>query len=285
MVLETKSLSSAMNAKIVGSGSESIVLAHGYGGDQSVWDKILPYLAQHYSVLVFDWTFSSAAKDPNLFDPAKYSSYDDFACDLIALLDELNLKSSVFVGHSMSAMVGCIASIKRPDLFSNLILIGASPRYQNTDDYEGGFENSDIKQILSSIESDFHNWAAHFASLVVDSNDPLSVDKFTACLQKMRPEFALALGKIVFYSDERETLDKVSTPCTIIHTSSDIVSPKSVAFYMQKKIKENPKVEIINTNGHFPQLTAHVELLDVLGLILGVEFDLDFKHRDTNFTN
>lgn len=158
-------------------------------------------------------------------------------------------------------------------------------RYQNTDDYEGGFENSDIKQILSSIESNFHNWAAHFASLVVDSNDPLSVDKFTKCLQKMRPEFALALGKIVFYSDERETLDKVSTPCTIIHTSSDIVSPKSVAFYMQKKIKENPKVEIISTNGHFPQLTAHVELLDVLGLVLGVEFDLDLKQRDRNFTN
>lgn len=152
-------------------------------------------------------------------------------------------------------------------------------RYLNTDDYEGGFGSSDIKQIISSIESNFHNWAAHFASVVVDSKDPLSVDKFTKSLRKMRPEVAVSVGKIVFYSDERDTLDNVSTPCTIIHTSSDIVSPKSVAVYMQKKIKGNPKVEIINTNGHFPQLTAHNELLDVLGLILGVEFDLDHKPR------
>lgn len=129
MVIPERSLSTALNTKIIGSGSEGIVLAHGYGGDQSVWDKILPYLAQHYSVLVFDWNFSGAVEDTNRYDPVKYSSYDAFANDLIALLEEMNLRSSVFVGHSMSGMIGCIASIKRPELFKRLILIGASPRY------------------------------------------------------------------------------------------------------------------------------------------------------------
>ncbi|PQQ13099.1 strigolactone esterase D14 [Prunus yedoensis var. nudiflora] len=239
------------------SGSEeTIVLAHGYGTDQSVWDKIVPYLAEHYRVVVFDWPFSGAVNNKDLFDPSKYSSYDAFANDLIALLDELNLKSTVFVGHSMSGMIGCIASINRPDLFKTLILVGASPRYINTEDYEGGLEMSDITQIISAIESDYHNWAAYFASLAVDANDPLSVDKFVKCLRRMRPE--------------------VSTPCTIINTSSDIVAPNSVAFYMQKKIKGKSTVEIINTNGHFPQLTAHLELLDVLGKVLGLKFD----HQD-----
>lgn len=124
--------SSAMNAKTTGSGSETVVLAHGFGGDQSVWDKIVPYLARHYQVLVFDWAFSGAAvKDDGvtLFDPVKYSSYEAFADDLIGLLDELNLKSVVFVGHSMSGMIGCIASVKRPGLFTRLVLVGASPRY------------------------------------------------------------------------------------------------------------------------------------------------------------
>lgn len=123
-----KGLSAAMNARIIGSGSEAIILAHGYGGDQSLWDKILPCLAKNYQVLVFDWAFSGAVEDPNLFEPIKYSSYDAFADDLISLIDEMNLKSSVFVGHSMSGMIGCIASIKRPDLFKRLILVGASPR-------------------------------------------------------------------------------------------------------------------------------------------------------------
>ena len=128
VILETN-LQEAMNARIIGSGRETMVLAHGFGADQSVWEKIIPYLTLHYQVVVFDWTFSGAVKDPNLFDPLKYSSYDAFANDLIALMDELDLKSSVFVGHSMSGMIGCIASIKRPELFNRLMLVGASPRY------------------------------------------------------------------------------------------------------------------------------------------------------------
>ncbi|XVE70372.1 hypothetical protein DITRI_Ditri10aG0067300 [Diplodiscus trichospermus] len=270
-MLET-SLQAAMNARIIGSGSETMVLAHGFGADQSVWDKIVPYLTQHYLVVVFDWTFSGAVKDPNLFDPLKYSSYDAFANDLIALMDELDFKSSVFVGHSMSGMIGCIASIKRPELFNRLILVGASPRYINIDDYEGGFEGTVIDSILSNIESDFENWTSSFASLVVDNKDPLSVENFEKCLKRMNHEFALPLAKTGFGCDERDVLDKVTTPCTIIQTTNDIVVPDSVAYYMQGKIKGKSTVEIIKTDGHFPQLTAHLQFLDVLGGVLGFDF-------------
>nr|DAD26982.1 TPA_asm: hypothetical protein HUJ06_028450 [Nelumbo nucifera] len=120
-----------MNARIMGSGKETVILAHGYGGDQSVWDKILPYLAQCCRVLVFDWCFSGAVAHLNLFDPDRYSSFDAFADDLIALVQELNLSPSVFIGHSVSGMIGCVASTKRPDLFKRLILLGASPRYRS----------------------------------------------------------------------------------------------------------------------------------------------------------
>ncbi|XP_041004878.1 strigolactone esterase D14-like [Juglans microcarpa x Juglans regia] len=272
VLLENGIFSTAMNSKIIGSGSEVIVLAHGYGGDQSVWDKILPSLAQHCRVLVFDWTFSGAVEDPNLYDPVKYSSYDAFADDLISLLVEMNLQSSVFIGHSMSGLIGCIASIKRPELFKRLVLIGSSPRCINTDDYEGGFGNSDIDKIISNIESNYQNWTSAFASLVVDAKDPLSVDKFAKCLKRMRPEVALHLAKIVFQCDEREVLEKVIKPCTIIQTTKDYVVPNSVALYMLKKIKGKSTVEMIEGDGHFPQLTAHLQLLEVLGRVLG--FDL-----------
>ncbi|XVF49229.1 hypothetical protein PTKIN_Ptkin03bG0251800 [Pterospermum kingtungense] len=272
MVMQETSLkAAAMNARTIGSGSETMVLAHGFGADQSVWDKILPYLTQHYQVVVFDWTFSGAVKDPNLFDPLKYTSYDAFANDLIALMDELDLKSSVFVGHSMSGMIGCIASIKRPELFKRLILVGASPRYINIDDYEGGFEDAAVDNILSTIESDYENWTSGFASLVVDNKDPLSVETFAKCLKRMNPEFAVPLAKTVFRCDQRDILEKVTTPCTIIQTTNDVVVPDSVAYYMQEKIKGKSTVEIVRTDGHFPQLTAHLEFLDVLGGVLGFE--------------
>ncbi|XWS17218.1 hypothetical protein CRYUN_Cryun33cG0049400 [Craigia yunnanensis] len=271
MVTLEMNLQEAMNARIIGSGSETMVLAHGFGADQSVWDKVLPYLTQHYQVVVFDWTFAGAVKDPNLFDPLKYTSYDAFANDLIALMDELDLKSSVFVGHSMSGMIGCIASIKRPELFNWLILVVASPRYINTDDYEGGFDAAAIDNILSDIESDYENWASSFLALTVDNKDPLSVEKLAKCFKKMKHEFALPLAKTVFRCDERDILDKVTTSCTIIQTTNDIVVPDSVGYYMQKKIKGKSTVEIVNTDGHFPQLTTHLEFLDVLGRVLGFE--------------
>ncbi|KAF4362967.1 hypothetical protein F8388_020483 [Cannabis sativa] len=266
--------SSAMNAKTTGSGDETVVLAHGFGGDQSLWEKIVPELANHFKVVVFDWSFAgTAVKDDgsSLFDPVKHSSYEGFANDLIGLVEELNLKSVVFVGHSMSGMIGCIASIKRPHLFNALLLIGASPRYINTEDYEGGFEKSDIEDIISNIESNYYNWATHFVSLVVDASDPPSADKFAKCLSRMNPDVALQFAKTVFYSDERDILEKVEIPCTIIQTGSDIVVPNSVGFYMQKKMIKAPStVEIISSaNGHFPHLTAHRELLDILRVVLG----------------
>ncbi|XP_042490606.1 probable esterase D14L [Macadamia integrifolia] len=273
MVEKKISLSTSMNAKIIGSGKESVVLAHGYGGDQSVWEKILPDLAKRYRVLVFDWSFSGSAKDLSFFDSEKYSSFDAFANDLIALMDEINFTSSVLIGHSMSGMIGCIASIKRPDLFKKLILLVASPRYLNTEGYEGGFEKSEVEQLLLNMESNYEAWAPGFAGLVVDARDLVSVDKFGRLLGRMRPEVALSVAKIIFYCDQRDVLEKVNVPCTIIQTRNDVVVPVSVAEYMQKKIKGKTTVEIMEVDGHFPQLTSHELFLDVLDRVLGCDYE------------
>ncbi|XP_021903112.1 strigolactone esterase RMS3 [Carica papaya] len=276
MVPVKGSISAAMNARIIGcsDSEEHMVLAHGFGADQSVWDKIVPILAQHCKVLVFDWAFSGAVtvKDTTLFDPVKYSSYDAFADDLILLLDELSFKSSVFVGHSMSAMIGCIASIKRPDLFNRLILVGASPRYINAEGYEGGFESRIVDNMISNVETNYEEWATAFASLVVDPQDPLSADKFRNCLRRMRNDVALSLANTVFHSDHRHILPEVFVPCTIIQTTNDVIVPISVAYYMDENIRGKSTVEMVDTCGHFPQLTAHLQLLDVIGGVLGRAF-------------
>lgn len=141
-------------------------------------------------------------------------------------------------------------------------------RYLNANNYEGGFERSEIEQIFANIESDFDKWASNFAPLAVDVNDPLSVEKVEKCIRRMRPEVALPLAKTVFCCDHRDILDKVTTPCTIVQPTNDIVAPISVAEYMQKKIKGKTTVETIDMDGHFPQLTAHLQLLSVLDSVL-----------------
>lgn len=124
-----KTLSKAMNATIMGSGDETIVLGHGFGTDQSLWDKVIPSISDKYKVVLFDWCFSGAIKDPDFFDGAKHTSYEAFAQDLVGLMEELKLESCTYMGHSMACMIGCIASTKRPQLFKKLVLVGASPRY------------------------------------------------------------------------------------------------------------------------------------------------------------
>ncbi|KAK9273565.1 hypothetical protein L1049_018375 [Liquidambar formosana] len=166
-----------------------------------------------------------AASDQNLYDPVKYSSLHAFADDLIDLIGEMNLISPVFIGHSVSGMIGCIASTKRPELFKKLILLCSSPRFLNSEDYKGGFESCELEQIFS---------------------------------------IALSFAKTVFNNDHRDVLEKVQVPCTIIQTSNDIAVPVDVAYFMQKKIEAKSTVEIIDTCGHFPQLTDHKVLIDVL---------------------
>ncbi|KHN21552.1 Sigma factor sigB regulation protein rsbQ [Glycine soja] len=204
---------------------------------ERIWDKILPLLLpQNYRLITFDWPFAGTVKDQNLYDPVKYSSVEGFADDLITLLNKMDLKAVTFVGHSMSGMIGCIASVKSPQLFKTLILVGASPN-----DYEGGFNSSDIEQLLSNRETNYENFASGFASLIADPTNEVSVNKY-----------------------EKEILDKVETPCTIIQTKKDAAVPHNVALYMENKIKGKVTLEIIDTLGHFPQLTAHLKFVEVL---------------------
>lgn len=140
----------------------------------------------------------------------------------------------------------------------------------NTDDFEGGFEASDVEQLISSIESDYATWASGFPSLVVDPNHPASVEKFRKCLLQMRPEVALPLARTVFYSDQRDILGDVSVPCHIVHTTNDIVVPNSIAHYMQSHIGAGKStLEMMDVDGHFPQMTAHRQLIGLLHSLLG----------------
>lgn len=129
MATSKRCLWEALNGRSEGSGAETLVLAHGYGMEQSMWDKVVPLLAESYRVVTFDWVCAGSVKNEKLYDPVKYSSYEAFADDLITLVQEMNLKDVTYVGSSMSGIIGCIASVKTPQLFKTLILVGSSPRY------------------------------------------------------------------------------------------------------------------------------------------------------------
>lgn len=117
----------AHNVKVLGSGENTIVLGHGFCTDQSVWKQLVPYLVNEYRVVLYD-NMGAGPTYPDYFDFDRYSSLEGYAYDLIAILEELQINCCIYLGHSLSAMTGVVASISRPDLFSKLILLSASPR-------------------------------------------------------------------------------------------------------------------------------------------------------------
>ncbi|XP_031473239.1 strigolactone esterase D14-like [Nymphaea colorata] len=257
---------SLANVKFMSSCRENkktIIISHGFGLDQSCWRHILPSLLEnHYTVVTYDLVFSAA------------STLEDYADDLISLMDEFDLKSSFFLGHSMSAMVGCLASIKRPEFFHHLILLCASPRYLNSTDYEGGFEVSDIEAMLENMEKDFQSWTQGFAPAALGTEDPNLCKEFQDRLLSMTPEIAITLARSLYLGDHRDALHKVSVPATIVHTQNDIVVPVSVARYIHENLGGESSVVAIPAAGHMPQLTAPKLLIDALAKLLGT-CDLD----------
>lgn len=276
MSTKQSGLSTALNVKVIGSGNRVLVLSHGFGGDQSVWQCILPYLASNFKVILFDMVFSGTV-NPNHFDFDRYTSLSSYATDLITILEELEVEKCLYVGHSVSGMVGCIASIQRPQLFEKLILLCASPRYLNDETYQGGFDREDVDRLYIAIESDFATWVSGFAPLVVGVEEPSAVKEFTRTMMNMKPEIALAIAKTIFESDMRSMLSDVKTPCSIIQTKKDIAVPMSVPYYMQCNLGgKNNSVDILETDGHLPQLTSPALLVQAFKNILGSWDDSNF---------
>ncbi|TVU34370.1 hypothetical protein EJB05_16202 [Eragrostis curvula] len=261
-----------LNPRIVGSGERTLVLSHGYGGSQAIWDKVLPHLSRRNKVFLFDWDFSGSADNEAEEGEQSYYSFSRFADELVALMDEMKLSGAVYIGHSMAGMIGCIASIKRPDLFSHLVLVGASPRYLNSEDYEGGFDAPDIEAMLARIASDFRGWAEGFVPLAVGSADPWALERLARSFFAMDPRVAHGLARMIFLGDQREVLDHVALPCTLVHVSGDFAAPPCVGRYMQARLlaaRCAVDMETIDSVGHFPQLVAPEKLLEILDFVLG----------------
>ncbi|KAK4751467.1 hypothetical protein SAY87_004949 [Trapa incisa] len=254
----------ALNVRVVGSGQRQfLVFAHGFGTDQSAWQRILPFFTPHYQVVLYDLVCAGSV-NPDHFDFGRYTTLDAYVDDLLTILDVLRIDRCAYVGHSVSAMIGILAAIRRPDLFSKLILIGASPRFLNDKDYHGGFEQGEIEKVFTAMEANYEAWVNGFAPLAVGADVPAAVREFSRTLFNMRPDISLFVSRTVFHSDLRGLLGLVRVPCCVIQTAKDVSVPASVAEYLKSHLGGRTTVEMLNIEGHLPHLSAPALLARVL---------------------
>lgn len=253
------------NVHLLGRGSQTIIFAHGFGSDQTAWRHQIAAFESSYRIVLFDHV-GAGKSDMAAYSPRRYTSLYSYAEDLLDLCAELKLSQAILVGHSVSGMVSLLAALVDPSRFSKLIFVGASPRYLNDsdNDYIGGFEQSDLDALYAAMSANYYAWASGFAPLAMGHPDrPELAVEFANTLTAIRPDIAQAVARVIFQSDHRKELPRLTVPTFVLQSYNDIAVPLQVGHYMATHI---PKAQLIlmDAYGHLPHISAPDEVTRVL---------------------
>jgi sigma-B regulation protein RsbQ len=255
------------NVTITGKGSVTLLFAHGFGCEQNMWRFITPAFAENYKIVLFDYV-GCGNSDYSAYNVEKYSSLHGYAQDVIDICKELDLSDVIFIGHSVSAMIGTLASIQVPGIFKNLIFVAPSPKYINEAEYFGGFTNEDIDGLLEVMESNFDGWASFLAPVVMQNKE---LPDFTSELQESfcngDREMTKRFARLTFTADNRDDIAKIKVPTLILQCSEDAIAPANVGEYLNDTIKGSTLVRMEAT-GHCPHMSHPRETIDVLSKYL-----------------
>jgi sigma-B regulation protein RsbQ len=248
------------NVKVAGSGERAMVFAHGFGCDQNMWRLVAPAFENDFRVILFDHV-GAGGSDLSAYDPAKYSSLSGYADDVVDLCRALDAKHGVFVGHSVSAMIGVLAAKKAPELFDDLVLIGPSPCYIDDGDYVGGFSEGQIHELLDFLDSNHMGWSQAMAPVIMGNPDrPELGQELTNSFCRTDPEIAKRFARTTFLSDNRADLGGIATRALVLQCSADVIAPQAVGEYVHRKLP-NSQLVLMSATGHCPNLSAPEETI------------------------
>jgi sigma-B regulation protein RsbQ len=251
------------NVQVWGRGSKTMLFAHGLGCDQQIWRSLTPAFEADYTIVAFDY-IGSGKSDRSLYNNEKYNSLHGYASDLLDICQALALRDIIFVGHSVSSMIGMLAAIENPAHFKAIIMIGPSPCYINDKDYTGGFYKDEIEALLNLMKKNFKEWAAFFAPRAMGNLDrPELYIGLKERFISTDPDITLNFARVVFYSDNRQDLPKLKTPSLIMQIPEDIIVPLSVGAYMHTAMPQSTLVSMKAT-GHFPHVSAPTETIRII---------------------
>ncbi|HSG61540.1 MAG TPA: alpha/beta hydrolase [Pseudomonadales bacterium] len=243
------------NVNIIGKGKHVAVLAHGFGCDQTMWRFMQPYLENDFRIVLFDYT-GCGQSDVSHFDRERYSSLQGYAKDLTEVCDALGIESAVFFGHSVSATIGVIAACQRPELFAEMVLICPSPCFLNfPPDYQGGFEQEDLEELINLMDKNHVGWANYLAPLVIGENPQQEMTTLLAnSFCSTDPMFLKPFARATFFSDHRKDLAACHIPCLVIQSANDSLASERIGKYMVEHL-HTAVLKVIDANGHCLHMT------------------------------
>jgi sigma-B regulation protein RsbQ len=248
------------NIKISGTDRQPMLFAHGFGCDQHMWRFVAPAFEDDYQVILFDHV-GAGGSDLAAYNPAKYSTLHGYAEDVLEICDALDIHNGVFVGHSVSAMIGVLAAIEQPQRFEKLVLVAPSPGYINDGDYVGGFDRADIEELLEVLDTNYLGWSSGMAPTIIGNPDrPELGQELTNSFCRTNPEIAKQFARVTFLSDSRSDLPKLETRSLILQCSQDVIAPEAVGHYLHRSLAHS-RLIVMRATGHCPNLSAPGETI------------------------
>jgi sigma-B regulation protein RsbQ len=245
-----------------------MIFAHGFGCDQNMWRYVAPAFTEDHRVVLFDHV-GAGGSDLSAYDPERYSSLDGYARDVVEICAALDLADAVFVGHSVSAMIGVLAAARAPERIGCLVLVGPSPRYIDEEGYTGGFSRADIEELLESLNRNFLGWSSAMAPVIMGNPDrPQLGAELTASFCRTDPDLAERFARVTFLSDNRADLATVRVPTLVLQCSEDAIAPPVVGDYVHRSIPGS-RLHRLAATGHCPNLSAPEETIAAIRAFLG----------------
>jgi sigma-B regulation protein RsbQ len=252
------------NVRVSGpEGGRPMIFAHGFGCDQNMWRFVAPAFEDRHRVVLFDHV-GAGGSDLSAYDPARYSSLDGYADDVIEICRALDLPPAILVGHSVSAMIGALAAIRAPERFDRLVMVGPSPRYIDDEGYVGGFAADEIEELLDSLESNFLGWSSAMAPVIMGNADrPELGEELANSFCRTDPDIARQFARATFLSDNRADLSLLRTPALILQCSDDVIAPREVGEYVHRHVADS-RFRLIQATGHCPNLSAPEAVIEAI---------------------
>lgn len=243
------------NVNVSGRGTATVVFAHGFGCDQAVWRFLSPAFEERYRLVAFDLV-GSGHSDLSAYDRAKYGTLHGYADDLLEVIDEFADGPVIYVGHSVSAMIGMLAGIKSPERFKAQVMLAPSPCFINEPGYVGGFTRGDIEELLETMDANYLGWSHNVAPLIMGAPDaPQLAAELTSSFCRNDPDIARHFARVAFLSDHRADVARVTVPTLIVQCSDDVIAPLDVGDYLHRHMPGS-RLQVVRNIGHCPHMSA-----------------------------
>ena len=251
------------NVNIRGAGERAMMFAHGFGCDQHMWDPVALQFADQFRIVLFDYV-GHGGSDLSAYSSQRYSTLDGYAEDVVEIGRALGLSGAIFVGHSVSAMIGALATLKAPGMFSDLVMVGPSPRYIDDEGYRGGFAKEQVEELLDFLAANHLGWSAAMAPAIMGNADRPDLAKdLENSFCRTDPEIARDFARVTFLSDNRDDLPAIDVRTLVLQCQNDIIAPIEVGEFVHARLP-NSDYRLLDATGHCPNLSAPDEVAEAI---------------------